>query len=444
MTPLGYAVMALVLVHFWIALAKDYSKGILVAVFYLVWLPHPLRLEISGPLPELTIHRIILFFLLGAGIRQARLGDLRGRVPLFGFFVAGFIVQTISMILSMDPGLSFKRLFGTVFEDYLLFILIVASVGRKAEAIGILKAAALGLAIGGLLTPLDYYKGINLTAYVVSSAPMLDRGGSAGSYMHRIHLGYAMAMGFPLLLAFLREATRAIDKVRSMAYIASVSSACYFGMSRGPWMGAILAGGVLFGAGTRRLKTMLMVLGIIPLVLMAALPGVRETVVGMLDSVFVHNGEQEASAEYRKILWKVADAKIGVSSTRFLFGCGGLTTELMDISEFFERGRGGNVMASGYSSWDSQWAANLVQFGWIGFLLEILMRLKLLQLQLQGWKKASDLHIKELLLAIIASNAVYTWAMLTVSMFSPQLKYLFWATAAASLILASDAEAAET
>jgi hypothetical protein len=149
---------------------------------------------------------------------------------------------------------------------------------------------------------------------------------------------------------------------------------------------------------------------------------------------------QEPSAEYRKILWSVAFDKTNASPTRFLFGYGGLSTELMDISMYFGRQRGGQVMAQGFSSWDSAWAAQLVQYGWVGLALELILQITIYVKVLNAYKRVQEAEVKSLLAAVLSGCMVFTWGMLTVAMFSPQLVYLFWTLAGAGIITGLDSK----
>jgi O-antigen ligase len=191
---------------------------------------------------------------------------------------------------------------------------------------------------------------------------------------------------------------------------------------------------LLFGGKALRRTSITM--SVILVVALIVRPGVRETLSDMLDSIFVLDGEQDASAEYRKLLWEVAWTKITVSPVKFLFGLGGGSTMLMDISGFFEAQRGGQVMEQGFSSWDNQWAANLVQFGIVGFVAETIFWLRALIMMTLVWHRGKNNDRDLLLFAVLVGCAVYLWAMLTVAMFSPQLRYLAAIFLACGVLLA--------
>ena len=431
MSPLEILIMALILGHVLWKLNRSYFSGLCVASFYLVWLPHELRIETDGALPELTIHRLIVLEALVVGILQKRITMSSCKSPLFRLFLVIFLAQIVSALFAADVGLGLKAVLSTIFENFLLYLILVSTIENAEHVRRLLAAMVLGLALLALIVcPVEYYTGRNIIGSVIPNLAVADRGGIVASFQHRIHLGYAMAMVVPVILALTALARSRFDSILRWIQLSAVVAACYFSESRGPWLGAMLGAGAVIAFSFSQMRKLALLLCLGVALLLLSRPGVRETVFTMINSVFVHDGEQEASAEYRRILWHVAWTKIRVSPTHFLFGCGGLSTETMDISSFFDRQRGGEVTEEGHSSWDSEWAKLLVQYGVVGFVSEVLTRLCLFGILFTGWRRSTEGELKVISSAAIASCAVYTWAMLTVAIFSPQLRYLFWAIAA--------------
>lgn len=405
----------------WRQAIKDFSNGVSWTVFFLAWLPHGVRIETGGALPEFTVHRILLLILIGVGVKHGLIRHLSERVPMYRILLALFISYSFSVVFAIDVQLAFKRLFYTLFENYLLYIAIVVGVER-GQVEKILKAALLGVLLIAVLGPVEYYTGHNVIGKILPV--MTDNQGVISSYQHSIHYGYAMAMAVPLATVFACRVDRISMQLVYLAGVAILMASCYFSRSRGALIGAIMSLTLLVLFGGQRIRKMAFVFGIVVIAMLVVRPGLRETIYGMVGSVFEEGGKKDASADYRRMLWKVAWFKVNDSPTKLLFGMGGASTMLMDISEFFDRGRGGNVMKQGYSSWDSQWAANLVQYGFSGFLLEIAFWLSFFWTVGQGWRRRHGDHMDGMAFGVIVGCSVYLWAMLTVAMFTPQLKYL--------------------
>jgi hypothetical protein len=138
------------------------------------------------------------------------------------------------------------------------------------------------------------------------------------------------------------------------------------------------------------------------------------------------------SYEYRGILWHVAYSEITKSPVRLLFGYGGLTTETMDLSRYFKRGAGGTTALLGFTSWDNQMACDLIEFGYVGFIAEMVLLGSVLVgiIKLGMRVPKSD---RNFMLAMFAACGIYTYAMTNVYIFSPQLKCLFWAVVACGI-----------
>jgi hypothetical protein len=94
----------------------------------------------------------------------------------------------------------------------------------------------------------------------------------------------------------------------------------------------------------------------------------------------------------------------------------------MDLSDRFEYG--GSTYHTGFSSWDNNYACDLVEFGYVGLALEILFYGCVL-LSLYRSVVRCPVEYRDIAAAFLAAAAVYALALTNVYMFSPQLKCLF-------------------
>jgi O-antigen ligase len=162
-------------------------------------------------------------------------------------------------------------------------------------------------------------------------------------------------------------------------------------------------------------------------------PGVRETIKDQLSTIVMSDTAEGASAEYRKILWEVATGELSKGAFRFGFGYGPMATAVTDIQSYFEKNRGAlPYLDTGGASWDSEYAANLFQYGFLGFSLFVLLGIRPFWIVAQNYKHLDSVELVCLAQAV-AIMIVYHWSMTTVAIFSPQIKYIFWCAVAVAL-----------
>ena len=162
--------------------------------------------------------------------------------------------------------------------------------------------------------------------------------------------------------------------------------------------------------------------GILVALVIAVRPGVRATVVDLVGSTFEKDSYRGESARYRKELWRVAFTLVNSSPERALFGYGGTTTETMDISD--KMPFGASTYLLGYSSWDNNYAADLVEYGYLGLGIEFALNGCIL---FALWRAARSCPpaYQDMAAAVFASAIIYVYALTNVYMFSPQLKCIF-------------------
>src|SRR5262249_33857580 len=131
------------------------------------------------------------------------------------------------------------------------------------------------------------------------------------------------------------------------------------------------AGVIMYLLGTRSVRKSMHVFALLSLVVVIVRPGVRDTLRDLFMSTFDPDSYRGKSYYYRKELWPVARSLAATSGTRTLFGHVGSTNETMDLYDRFEYG--GNAHHTGFSSWDNNYACDLVEFGYVGLSIEVLL-----------------------------------------------------------------------
>lgn len=194
---------------------------------------------------------------------------------------------------------------------------------------------------------------------------------------------------------------------------------CYYSNSRGPWFAAAIGGIIMAVMGSAKVRKTLTIFACLSVFVVIARPGVRDTLADLTLSTFDPTSYRGQSYYYRKELWPVAISLAKVSPIRALFGYGGLATETMDLSDRFKFG--GSSAHLGYSSWDNNYAADFVEFGFVGLAIQLILYGCILR-ELVRYALRAPPELRDKTAAITAAVVTYVFALTNVYMFSPQLK----------------------
>lgn len=415
------------------AYGRDYITGICVSVAILISASEGIRIDLPGDLPPITIHRVILLIWYFHYIRNGRLQTTgRTRAPMLSLLILLLCSKLVSACFSTHPAHSLKDCLGILLEQLLFYNLVFRSINGFPNAVRVVKAACVGLGFVGVLAFFEYYTGVNIAAKIDPTIPVSLEEGIDGTFRHRILLGYAMAMIIPPSIVLAQTYTLGSKKrLYQVACLFSVA-VCYFTNSRGPWLGAGISLIVLGCLGSKKVRKLLLAALAISVCVLILRPGVRSTISDLMLSTPDPETYRGSSYAYRKELWGVAYGEITKSPIRTLFGYGGLSTEFMNLFDKFQYG--GNIFRTGFSSWDNQYAANLIEFGFLGFTIEALVYLSLLRKLWYDLQKSPPAE-NDFRTALMASAIIYLWALTNVWMFSIQIKFLFWSLVGVSFAL---------
>jgi len=428
--------MALILVPVFRCLKRDYHAGLALCVGLMVSMPDYLRLSFGGGIPELTIHRLLLIVLLLFWVSVSRQVPSRPAAPfLRGLFILG-ATQLMSLLLSVYFSGSVKSFLAFALEIVLFFMIVSTSLREREVILKVLSAVAVALGVVAVIAGIERRWEINLSQYLVLGNGDVNSEDITSTYPHRIVLGYAMAMVVPVILAVKDQEPRKKKRLVLWCLLLLAIAGCYFSNSRGPWSGLIIGTAPLIIFGSRDTKRVFVMFALLAVLVLAVRPGVRETLTAAIGSLTDKDEDSVKgnSYQYRWRLWHVAFAEIKKSPERMLFGYGGLSTETMDLSDYFERGTGGNTALTGFTSWDNQLACDLIELGFVGLAVEAGLYLGVLGTLVVIWFRSPAMD-KSILLAIISACTIYLYAQSNVYLFSPQLKCLFWGLAACGLRL---------
>jgi len=399
----------------------------------MVFLPGLLGIGLPGDLPQFTVQRILLlvaWFFLG------RSGYLSGRaepIPYLRWLLFFGLVQVVSFAGGVARLAGFKECIDYAFEAVLFFTLVTAYLQRDGSPVRLLSSLCHGLAAVGVVAALQKYFRLGPVPYAAPESLLLwlDRSDISSTYPHRILFGYAMAMGVPVALGLACTAIEPARRRRMYAIGVVLIAADYFSNSRGPWLGLALGLVAMAALGGGAVRRRLLVVAALAAAVLVLRPGVRDTISDLASSTFEDDSLKGASYQFRWQLWHVAWSEIRLSPERFLFGYGPVSTEGMDFTDYWQgqEGSTSSMEKLGHTSWDNNYAANLIELGVTGFALQLILFAAIIRRLLRGWRQA-DPETRMLRAGIASACLVFMFAMTNVFIFSPQLKYLFWALVA--------------
>jgi hypothetical protein len=423
--------IALFIIPALVMMKRDFQKGFCFALGLFASMPSTLHIEGGGGF-ELTFQRILLLVVIACWAPWVMSRREPVQIPFKRIIVAWWISNLLSLIFAVDSHLSLKWFLSFSTEIVVFYIIVSTTLTNRETLMRAFHALCISSAILAVLGVIEYYKGFNPALEWMGIEEEREPTDVIVTFRHRILFGYCMAMGWPLLLAQAHRVKGRARQITMTIIVMLTIGSCYFSGSRGPWFGAAFAGGIMYVLGDGHVRKSMRIFAFLSVFVIIARPGVRDTLKDLCMSTFDPDSYRGRSYAYRKELWPVAKDLAKTDLTRGLFGHGGLSTETMDLSDRFEYG--GSTFHTGFSSWDQNYACDLVEFGWVGLGIECLLYgcvlwtfYRSLGLSFYGKPGICPPEYRNIMAGITASAAVYVLALTNVYMFSPQLKCTFLA-----------------
>lgn len=408
----------------------NYQQGLCWAVFLLITLSaNPVILS-GGSFPNFSMQRLILLLLLAAALKNRKLSDPHSAILFKGALLGYAAVNILPLLLSIDFMMSIKTYLAFTAEIVLFYFIISASIHNRHDARQLVVVCALALVTVAALAIVERFTGYNpVDAYMPGyMRKELYEHDILSTFPHRILLGTAMAMGWPLAFVFSQD-----ESSLSWAWWIGVGVlilACYFSFSRGPWIAAILGGSVLFALGGPRVRRRSFVILILAAIALFARPGVWETLSSSLHDTTNTESFKGQTYQYRWELWGIAWKRILISGSRMLFGFGQGSTEIIPIeAELSYTGETATIL-----SWDNHYAATLLETGLVGLAAFVGLHVFFITKVAKVRAYCNEVD-RALLASILASVTAMLFIMTNVAIFAPQLNYLLWVLIAAGLHL---------
>ncbi len=326
------------------------------------------------------------------------------------------------MLVATEKVASFKDWLGFVTEQLFFTWMLWRFVGSDRGVRLLLGSVAAAMVVVGMIAVVERYRDVNLAATFILG--MKDDGRTiTATFRHRILFGYFMAMGFPIMLALVSLKHSKWGARAAWLGLLLSAAGSYLSISRGPWLGTGLGGMFLAGTGGRKVRRILLVLGVAAAAVMLTRPGVYGTLARLYEHSTTTDTQKGRSFQYRFELYHVAWQMLKTSPERTLFGFGGGSLETMDLSSEFQYG--GNAGNLGYTSWDSEIAAMLMKFGIVGVAVAGLLYGSAGVRLLHAWRNSHG-EDRLIVAGCTGTFAIYMFSMTNVAIFNPQLPFLAW------------------
>jgi O-antigen ligase len=310
---------------------------------------------------------------------------------------------------------------------------IIRSIKDENDIDILLRYIVSGLLVVTVLGLAERYFNFSVIKYLNSEqyAMILSLNGRVTStYPHPILLGSGLAMGVPLAMYSIQYLKRdyftSLYPVTTLLLVATI----YLTFSRSAWISLGICfsfGLILFPADMKKYLGFIILLFIMFIYLRE---GVYKTIDNLYYSTFDVDTIKGSSYSYRWELWRVALSKIGESATRFLFGFGDGSHEIIDLSGRLSYDPNRIVL---FKSWDNEYACILLERGVIGFLSYIIMNLYIFVKMVKGRIQQLEGKEKTLISSLLISNGVFLFTLTTVKMFSIQMVILYWTNVAIAM-----------
>jgi hypothetical protein len=413
-----------------IVLLRGLEAGLPFATFVLILVPEQSRIPL--PLFDLTTQRVAVFtlFILYLFFHRNSTRTMRvGEMPLRWLILAQLAWALLSTSDSIVPMISLKKLLSQTVEYYLLYFMYTRTVTNARTVHKIFSAMVGAMIVCCTFGAVQAYTGWDVTAWFPQvtgrfSGMIAERTARGlrvtSTFPHPILFGVAIAAVLPIALYLLAKATTPARRAWLWCGIFLMFLSIYKTSSRGPWLALVLGSVVIFFFGPRRIRASLLFLALLSMAVLIVRPGVWETVANYYFQTLSPSSPLGKSYEYRYALRRVSQEAIDAHFSRALWGYG--------MESFYYLGLEGTLEGRSYQflSCDSTWIEFMVETGYIGLLIMVLMLFKADWVAWSGFRKLPGPE-RYASLAIFAGISACYFSMLSVDMYSwGQDGYILW------------------
>ena len=418
----------IVIIGLWrLALRSGLEAALPFASFMLVLVP----IESSIPLGlfELTTQRLIVGILFVLYITGNSISERQVRLPmplkvLILLHVCWCMLSTANSVV---PLMSVKKAVSIIVEYYALYFIYWRTISKTETIHKILFSIVLAVIVCSAFGAFEAYGANNVLAFFPRAGHHFEMLSETdrevrvqSTFDHPILFGAALAMAITITLYLVTVVQKTWQVILLWFGIMLMFLNIYKTSSRGPWLDVILGCFLLVVFGRGKLRKNIVIIGVLAIVAMVIRPGIWATVKGIYDNSFNMNTSTGTSYEYRYALQHVVTEKLLQSPTRALWGYG--------LESFYDLKLEGDFLGKPhvFLSCDSSWAELMIETGFVGLGIIILILLK------PAWRALRDHQIlpapgRYLSLMLLVNLIIFYFQMYSVGMYSwGQNGYILW------------------
>jgi len=431
-------ILAIAIVAF-TARSKGLENALPLAAFLFVVFPEESKIAIPG-LFDLTTQRIIVvtLFVLCAFTRKPN-GLVPKRLPLAGGIVILSLWWILSAANSVVFTVSLKYVLSQILDLFLIYYIVARYVTKTRTVRNILCGLVAGVVVCCVFGVLEVYAHWT----VMSLFPeMVHRSGTSGrvyvdmargiraqsTFGHPILFGSALAMAIPMALYLVSSTRKPAQKLLLWSGLLLMFVCIYKTSSRGPWLALGLSLIALLASSKTRVRKYLIVVCLLAAFVLVARPGVWQTIQSDYLSTMNKNSSQGESYQYRFALYSLAAGELGKSLPRAIWGYGPESFFFLGIVGEFN----GRMMS--YESCDSSMAALLIETGYIGLTIVLLLFYKALRRTYRAYRTLPSPE-NAICMIFLVNIATFCFMMTNVAIFGwGQENIMLWIVMALAMI----------
>ncbi|MBV8551254.1 MAG: O-antigen ligase family protein [Acidobacteriaceae bacterium] len=382
---------------------------------------------------SLTTHRILIGLLAVFYLarRKGMPSIPRASLPFKGLIAVHALWSLVATANSIVPEMSIKKLLSVLLEYYLLYFLMYKCITKVETIHRILLGIVLGLIVCCTWGSFEAYNGWDILDYfpsvghhwgALTGAGEQDREVRAHStYDHAILYGAALAMSITLTLYLLTIVRKKSQRVLLWVGLLLMFLNIYKTSSRGPWLDAMLGCLLLLLFGKGQVRRTVLYIAMLSVSVLIIRPGVWATIAGIYDNTFDGDTATASSYAYRFALQHAAVDRLKLyPSSHALWGYG--------PESFYNVHLEGMLLGKHhvFLSCDNAWVEFLIETGFIGLVIVILLLAQPMWTALRGSRRGPP-AARELNFLLFVNFVMFYFQMYSVGMYSwGQNGYLLW------------------
>ncbi len=418
---------------------KGLENTLPLASFLFVLFPEESKIAIPGLFDMTTQRVIVLTLFILCAVLPRPLGPTPKRLPLAIYIVTLSLWWFLSAAASVVFTTSLKYVLSQLLDLFMLYYIFARYVTTTRTVRKVLYGLVAGTVVCSVFGVLEVY-----TQWTVMSLfpEMIHRSGPGGrvyvdmarglraqsTFGHPILFGSALAMTIPIALYLVSTTRGAVQRLALWVGLLLMFVCIYKTASRGPWLALVLSLGVLLVSSKAKIRRNIVIICLLTGLVFVARPGVWQTIYDDYLSTVDKNSSQGESYQYRLALYSLAAHELGRSVPRAILGYGPESFFFLKIVGHF------NGRTFAYESCDSSLASLLIETGYVGFTIVMLLFYRVLRLTYRAYRYLPAPY-NSLPMILLSTIVTFCFMLTNVAIFGwGQENAMFWIVVALAMV----------